>query len=138
MKKTFYVNLLMITLFTGLLISCSKEKITEQDTSFMNASISMKLSDQNDQNGSIAGLIISNSAKYSILLYGKTKTMGPFFINPDGTFKIEKIPAGTYKLVISWSDPNTGITDNEIQISTYSLQVIVEPGRTTNLTPIFL
>ncbi len=135
MKKTFYFKLLTIILLSGLFVSCSKEKISFQESAVTFTNDAQNKFDTNVKSGGVTGVVIPGNTKGFIMLYGDNNKFGPYYLNIDGSYKITDIPAGNYKFVLNWLNPND-ISDNNY--SSISISVDIVAGQITNLKPIYL
>jgi hypothetical protein len=136
MKKTFSFNLVLITLFTGLFVSCTKEKINNPESTVNNATTLRFAPDE--KYGGITGTVNPAGVKAFIMLHGSNNTFGPYSLYSDGSFKIGNLPAGTYKFVLHWADTRSGNSDTGVSYSTITIEVAIEPGTITDMKTIYL
>lgn len=140
MKNKFFFIAFTIAYLSLVMLSCTKEKTTElqqQATEAVNVSKPTPILGNNS--GSVVGRI-NPAMKTTIMLYNQATASvhGPYHTDPGtGFFKISSLPAGIYKLVITYpvaGGPN-GTHDSNATISieiTVSSKTITDVG-TINL-----
>ncbi|HPG11454.1 MAG TPA: hypothetical protein PLU37_07995 [Chitinophagaceae bacterium] len=134
-NKLLLLNVLFFVLFIAGFTSCSKDKqlpIQNEETS-LQFNQSEKLISTTDKYGSITGMVTPVYEKTTIMLVGGLKNYGPYYVDINtGAFKISKVAAGTYKMIISYpgaSNPN----DNTDSWQTFSMGVVVMGGENTDV-----
>jgi hypothetical protein len=143
MKSNLIVRIVICTVVTGSLFSCSKEKITEAlpaETSAVTATTG-KFPASEDQAGLITGQIRPVPTKAKLVLFDtQGRAYGPFY--PErytGNIKIAVPAAGVYKLVIEY--PGTSGTASSDIVGGYitvTREVKVVAGSVTDLGVIYL
>ena len=102
MKKSYllYSATLLTLVISIFATSCSKNKGQFVATNEVPLTKSVATDQRIGKWGSVTGMILPLQSKVKILLNGKNITPPDLYFNRDGSFRIDRIPAGIYTITI--------------------------------------